>query len=156
MADRTEAETVLLNKLVSDCITFGLKQNEALKYIEIEFGQPINPRSYRRRKTKLQSENQSNLWLNYFTRIGFVQNHQKLFEDIRKLYDEALKTYFTETIRPKEERNQDLILRLKADIRENAKLLAEFNLSTPVISAIKQKLQEKKKDNGLQVIPSSH
>ena len=36
-----------------------------------------------------------------------------------------------------------MIFRLKNDIRENAKLLSELGLGTPIISAIKAKIQEK-------------
>jgi hypothetical protein len=151
MGDRSKVETVLLNKLVSDCITFGLKPTEALKYIEIEFGQQLPYRSYMRRKAKLQSENASNLWLNYFTRIGFVQHHQKLIEDIRKIHDNSLHRYFEESLRPKEERNDDLILKLKADIRANASLLSELGLGTPIISSIKQKLREQENAERVQV-----
>ena len=152
MASWTTGQNFILNKLVTDCITFGLKTKEALKYIEIEFGQPYPERSYTRRRAKLQSEDTSNLWLNYFTRIGFLQQHRKLMDDIQKIHDDSLNRYFYESIKSREERNEDLILKLKADIRENAKLLAEFTLSTPIISAIKQKLREKDQKDGIQVL----
>jgi hypothetical protein len=35
-----------------------------------------------------------------------------------------------------------MILRVKNDIRENAKLLSELGLGTPIISAIKSKIQD--------------
>jgi len=39
-----------------------------------------------------------------------------------------------------------MILRLKNDIRENAKLLSELGLRTPIISAIKSKLQQSEQE----------
>jgi hypothetical protein len=39
-----------------------------------------------------------------------------------------------------------MILRLKNDIRENAKLLSELGLGTPIISAIKAKMQQQEQD----------
>jgi hypothetical protein len=142
LADRSKAETVILNKLVSDCITYGLKANEALKYIEIEFGQPISPRSYRDRKAKLMSENTSNLWLSYFTRIGFVQHHKEQIDNIKKVQDERLKQFFIELQKPIKERNDAKISRINHDIRENARLLSELGLGTPILASIKRKIEE--------------
>ncbi|MEP6576408.1 MAG: hypothetical protein ABJB85_08280 [Nitrososphaerota archaeon] len=42
-------------------------------------------------------------------------------------------------------RDEFKISRLKNDIRENAKLLSELGLGTPIISAIKAKLEENAK-----------
>jgi len=38
---RKKLESDFLNKLTSDCITFRLKEKEALEYIEKEFGESI-------------------------------------------------------------------------------------------------------------------
>ena len=37
---------------------------------------------------------------------------------------------------------QNLILRLKNEIRKTSKLLSEFNLGTPVVAGIKAKLEK--------------
>ena len=145
MADRTDAESALLNKIVSDCITYGLKPNEAMRYIEIEFGQPISPRSYRDRKARLLSENSSNLWLSYFTRIGYVQHHKEQIETLKKVQQERIRQFFVEMQKPLKERNDGRISRINYDIRENARLLSELGMGTPIISAIKAKLEQAKR-----------
>jgi hypothetical protein len=119
-----------------------LKANEALKYIEIEFGQSISPRSYRDRKAKLMSENSSNLWLSYFSRIGFVQHHKEQIDNIKKVQEERLKQFFIELQKPIKERNDAKISRINHDIRENARLLSELGLGTPILASIKRKIQE--------------
>jgi hypothetical protein len=48
-------------------------------------------------------------------------------------------------------RNERIILQLKVNIIETTKLLAELNLGTPIISAIKAKLERKKKDQEQEV-----
>lgn len=54
----------------------------------------------------------------------------------------TLRQFFVETI--KQNRNEDRILKLKQDIRDNVKLLSELGLSTPIISAIISKLEDVK------------
>ena len=47
----------------------------------------------------------------------------------------------------KHDRNEVMILKLKLDIRENIKLLSELGLGTPIVSAIKSKLEQIPKTN---------
>ena len=44
----------------------------------------------------------------------------------------------------KQSRDEYKILKLKQDIRDNTQLLSELNLGTPIISAIKSKLENAK------------
>jgi hypothetical protein len=81
------------------------------------------------------------VWLNQFTRIGFVQHHKEQIERIQRLQDDSLRQVFVETI--KQQRDENKILSSKQDIRDNVKLLSELGLGTPIISAIKAKLQDK-------------
>jgi ribosomal protein L15 len=138
----TKTETKFLNELVKDCITYGLEEKEALKYIEITFKE-ISKSSYKHRKARLLSEDASQVWLNYFTRIGFVQHHKEQIEVIQKIQADSLKQFYLET--QNEARDEFKISRLKNDIRENVKLLSELGLGTPIISAIKAKLEENAK-----------
>jgi hypothetical protein len=146
---RSESDSRLLNKLVSDGITFGLTEKEALKYIEIEFGRPVSPKTWRRRKAYMMSEPSTQEWLNNFTRIGFVLHHRKQIDDIQKIQDDSLERYFRESI--KEKPNEQLILQLKEDIRQNSKLLSEYGLGTPIISKIKAKLAELELQNAQRI-----
>jgi hypothetical protein len=97
----------LLDKLVSDCITFGLHLNEALEYVKREYG-PINRRTYYRRKNKLLSDDTRNSWYSYFTRIGFVELHKKQMDTIQLIQDDSLRRFYLEAT--KENRDENLIL----------------------------------------------
>jgi mevalonate kinase len=139
VADITETESKFLNELVLDCITYRLSKDEALDYIETIFHR-ISESSYKQRKASVLSDESTQVWLNRFTRIGFVQHHKEQIEVIQKVQADSLRQLFTETT--KENRNENMILRVKNDIRENAKLLSELGLGTPIISAIKSKMQD--------------
>jgi bacterioferritin (cytochrome b1) len=96
--------------------------------------------SYKRRKARVLGEESTQIWLNHFTRIGFVKTHKEQIEYIQRLQDDSMRQFFVETL--KDNRNEDKILKLKQDIRDNTKLLSELGLGTPIISAIKSKLQQ--------------
>ena len=53
-----------------------------------------------------------------------------------------------ESFKNQADRDEDKLSKLKQDIRENTKLLSELNLGTPIISAIKARIEqtEKQKD----------
>jgi hypothetical protein len=139
MAQITETDDKFLNSLVVDSIVYRLTIEESLSYIETRFKR-ICKRTYNNRKNDVLSDESTQVWLNHFTRIGFVQHHKEQIEHIQRVQNDSLRQFYEETT--KENRNENMILRLKNDIRENAKLLSELGLGTPIISAIKAKLQD--------------
>ena len=138
----TETDNKFLKVLVQDSIIYNLSVAESLEYIKTRF-RPISIASYKQRKARALSEDTTQVWLNYFTRIGFVKHHKEQIEYIQKLQDDSLRQFFIESLRTS--RSEDLILKLKQDIRDNTKLLSELGLGTPIISAIKAKLEERPK-----------
>lgn len=124
-----------------DCITYRLSKEEALEYIRIRF-KKISESCYKQRKAHALSDNTAQLWLDHFTRIGFVSDHKQQIEAIEKLQEDSLRQFYIETTKAQQERHEDKIKELKEDIRSNVKLLSELNLGTPIISAIKAKLQD--------------
>ena len=125
--------------MVSDCITYSLKEQEALEYIKLKFGE-IKSRSYQQRKAKILSEDSARIWFDWFTRIGLVLNHKKQMGDLQKVQDETMHQFYLET--QKEPRDWRIISQLSYNIRENVKLLSELGLGTPIISAIRSKLEK--------------
>jgi hypothetical protein len=146
LAQVTETENKFLNELIKDCITYRLSEEEALQYIEIRFHK-ISESSYKQRKANVLSDESTQVWLNYFTRIGFVQHHKQQMDVIQKIQDDSLRQLFIETNRNQANRDEDRIKGLKQDIRDNVKLLSELGLGTPIISAIKSKLQQQEDAN---------
>jgi hypothetical protein len=146
MARKTESQMQLLDKLVSDCITFGLDPKESMEYVKVWYGKPVSQRTINRRKEILQSEDSSVKWLNHFTRIGFVQFHQEQMEDLKKLKADSYRRFFEESIKKGKDRNEYLILKLKADIRETTALMNSFALGGPIIAGHYARLKRKRLD----------
>ena len=134
-------ENKLLNEFVKDCITYRLSERESLEYIKLRSGREISAASYNRRKGHIKSDSSTHLWLNNFTRIGFVINHRQHMETINKLRDDSMRQLEKEI--SKKSRDERKILALKNSIMEATKLLVELDLGTPIISAIKTKLEQK-------------
>jgi hypothetical protein len=55
---------------------------------------------------------------------------------------------FSSSIRSDEKRNDDLILKLKKDIKENCEMLTEYSSDTPIIAGMKARLD--KSDQGIE------
>jgi len=92
--------------------------------------------------SKLLSDVSYKTWGIWFTKVGFVQHHKKLIEDLHKVQDDRLKQFFVETEKPTENQDAKLVSQLNYDIRENAKLLSELGLVTPIGTNIKKRIIE--------------
>ncbi len=143
----TQTENRFLNELVKDCIIYRLSEPEGLEYIKERFHR-ISESSYKKRKANVLSDESTQVWLNHFTRTGFVQHHKKQVEIIEAIQNDSLRQFFIETNGTN--RDEDKIKSLKYDIRENSKLLTELGLGTPIISAIKAKIEEAKNVQAVQ------
>lgn len=152
MAKITLTESKFLNELVKDCITFRLTESEAIDYIETRF-KKIAVSSYTARKANVLNDKSTDVWLNHFTRIGFVTSHKQHIENIQRIQNDSLRQFYFETSKPN--RDEYKILKLKQDIRENTQLLSELNLGTPIISAIKSKLDKENVNTNTKTIQIS-
>jgi hypothetical protein len=142
-----------LEQLVTDCITYDLNEREALEYIKLKYKQ-INPRYYYVVKERVSNDSSMQIWLYNFSKIGFVAHHRKLLDDMLKVQKDSMNRLFR--YMHSNPRNEKRILELKHDIRENTKLLSELGLGTPIIAAVKAKIQElannmQEKDNETRV-----
>jgi len=140
MGSFTDKENKILLSLVSDCVNYGFTESEALAYIKARLGREISADAYYRRKKQVDSGNYAKEWLNYFTRVGFVVKHKQIIEIIEMLQKDSIRDYLIEQNKLHEKRNPELIMKYRYEIRENAKLLQELSLGTPIIAQIKAKI----------------
>jgi len=70
-----------------------------------------------------------------------VQLHHELLDNVKFLLNDSNERLIAE--KNKIPRNEDRILKLKADIRESVNLLSELGLGTPIVAQIRAKLAEK-------------
>jgi hypothetical protein len=133
-------ENEILNALVSDTVNYGLNERESLAYIKARLGREISAETYYRRKKMVDSGDYASDWLNYFTKVGFVVKHKEIIDVVEMVQHDTLKDYLIEKSKPFEIRNKNEISKLRYEIRDNAKLLQELSLGTPVIAQIKAKI----------------
>ena len=100
MGSFTNKENELLNVLVSDCMNYGLSENEALSYIKTRLDREISADAYYRQKKNSRFWNYANEWINYFSRVGFVVKHKQIIEVVEGLQQDTLKDYFIEKSKP--------------------------------------------------------
>lgn len=91
---------------------------------------------------KLLSDISYQTWGIWFTKAGFVQHHKKLIEDLHKVQEDRLKEFFIQSQKPNEHQDAKLMSQLNYDIRENAKLLSQLGLLTPIGINIKKRIIE--------------
>lgn len=137
----TETENKFLNSLVLDSITYRLTTIESLTYIASRFRR-ISERCYKQRKARVLSDESTQVWLNYFTRIGFVKHHKEQIEAIEKIQEDSLRQFSIESRKIQTERDEDRLAILKQDIRDNVKLLSELGMGTPIMASIKRRIDE--------------
>jgi hypothetical protein len=113
-----------------------------LEYIETKFRR-ISPASYYRRKSFLESDHSVEVWLNNFTRLGFVQLHKELLDNVKMILGDSNRRLAAE--KNKTPRNEYRIDKLKEDIRKSVLLYSELSLGTPIVAQIRGKLAEKEK-----------
>jgi hypothetical protein len=132
----------VMNRIIGECIMFRLSPQESEVYIRLETGKTLKPRTIRKKKQEWNDENSVNAWLSEFTRIGFLQFQKENIARIQKLLDDAYRQLYEETVQEKPNLNN--ILRLRRDIRESTALLHEFQLGTPSLAAVRERLKKKK------------
>lgn len=134
-------EIEALKTLVSDCVNYGLTERQALAYIKARLGKDISKKTYYQRKKEVDTGKSANEWLNFFTKVGFVIKHKQIIEVIETIQKDTLQDYLIEQNRNHNDKDKHEIRQLRYEIRENAKLLQELSLGTPIIAQIKAKLE---------------
>lgn len=123
--------------LVKECIRFGFNEEEGRKYIEIKTGNTISQRHYYRLKKYVQSDPAIHMWLDNFAKVGWAVAHRDRIEEMEKLMQGTWKMLAVEEAREDKEQDKHLILKLKAELREQNKRLTELSLATPIVLYIK-------------------
>ena len=147
----------LFNKLCSDCITYGLKPAEEIEYVSTEMNMKGRDGKMRRfsisaindRKMKLQSDEDTQTWLNRFTRIGFIQLQKEQEENIKKVLDNTYRWYFEELIKPN--KSASLLIRLQREIRETTALLINIGLGTPILAETRERIRRQEKERASKI-----
>ncbi len=136
----TERDGRLIEQLVLDCDIYNFHEIDALEYIQTRLGRAISGRTYRRYKASILNGNLTRDWMNYFTRTGFFVQYHQLFSCARHLLESSMKRLLEEE--NKEMPDDNLMLRLRQDIRENMKAVSELSAGPAVVSQLDSRIQE--------------
>ena len=140
MSRVTKRDSRLIEQLVLDCDIYNLREKNALEYIKTRLGRKISDRTYRRYKARMIEGNLTRDWMNYFTRTGFVVQHHQLFSCARHLLESSMKRLMEEE--NKEIPDDNLMLHLRQDVRDNMKVVGELSAGPAIISQLDSKIQE--------------
>lgn len=141
---RTQKDNNALNQLIVDCIFYNLNEKEALDYIESRFGKPLSPRAYYLRKKKIDILHKANRWIETYTKKGQVLTLHQLMHTAQKQFSDTNHQLYLEQTR--EKRNENLILKLKADLREEGMHILKLSDSTPIILEVEQMFNENERN----------
>ena len=135
-------EIKILTALVADCVNYGFSEKEALFYIKTRFGKEISAETYYRRKKIVDSGSYASEWISYYSRVGFAVKHKQIVDVIEMVHQNTIKDYLNEQNKLVDIKDSQEIRRLRYEIRENAKLLQELSLGTPIVAQIKAKIDQ--------------
>jgi len=141
---RTRKDSVALNQLIADCIVLNLNEKEALEYIEKRFGKRLSPRTYYLRKKNVDILDNANQWIDGFTKTGQILTIHQIMDAAQKQFNDTNYRLYLE--QHTESRNENLILKLKADLREQGLYILKLSDTTPIILKIKQVIDENEKN----------
>lgn len=149
MGSFTISEKEILIALMADCINYGFTEKEALSYIKSRIGKEISKDAHYRRKKIVDSSSYAYDYLSYFTSVGFVVKHMQIIEVVEMIQKDTIRDYLVEKDKPEQMKNKNEIRHLRFEIRENAKLLQELSLGSPIIAQIKAKIDQTQNANAL-------
>jgi hypothetical protein len=136
----TKRDGQLIAQLVLDCDIYNFREKDALEYIKTRLGRKISDRTYRRYKARMLDGNLTRDWMNYFTRTGFLVQHHQLFSCARHLLESSMNRLFEEE--NKEMPDDNLMLHLRQDVRDNMKVVSELSAGPAIISQLDSRIQE--------------
>lgn len=139
----------VMNSLVSDTITYRLKSDEAVRYIEQVTGIKISVSLLRKKQHEINTDESMNTWLNIHTRIGFVRTHRQLLNEMNMVQQKLLREILLTDDRGE-------IIELSREIRETNRRISELNMGLPVIAQIRQRMEsDGKTAAGIQASPTT-
>lgn len=136
----TKRDGQLIEQLVLDCDIYNFREKDALEYIKTRLGRSISGRTYRRYKSNMLSGNLTRDWLNYFARTGFLVQHHQLFCCARHLLESSMSRLLEEE--KKDMPDDNLMLHLREDVRDNMRAVSELSAGAPIISQLDLRIQE--------------
>ena len=96
-------------------------------------------------------------WISYYARQGFVEFYRKRIQEMEMIQKETLKQWHIEMNKPDLQKDNNLIVKLVAELRANNQQLTSLGMVTPIIATIKNLIDKKedknKEENAKRIYP---
>ncbi len=138
----TKIERERLRSLVSDCVIFNLSEKESLEYIRMRFGKSIAQSYFYFIKKSIQSDRNTQAWLNDFCRIGFVSEHRKRLEKLQLVQKILFEMLYKEWQKG-ESADQNIAISIVDEISRIGKGLTSLQSGSPILAQVKALLKQR-------------
>lgn len=139
---RTQKDNNALNQLIVDCILYNLNEKEALDYIESRFGKALSPRAYYLRKKMIDIHDESQKWIENFTKVGLLVTIHQLIDSAQKQYSDIMHQLYIE--KNKEKHDDYKMMKLRHDLREQGLYIMKLSDTVPVMLQVRKLLSNQK------------
>jgi hypothetical protein len=137
----TDEEKSLLLSYTEDYMLFGLKDSETLQRLSKKLGRPISSRTLYYIKREVKSKRvTSDQWLDKFARAELADFYRQRLEELQYLQANLFLILDEEKAKGIDKMNAYKYNQIAKTVIENSKVLAEYGLSIPIISKIKELL----------------
>jgi dGTP triphosphohydrolase len=137
--DYTKSEKQLLISLINDYSLFGSRDHEIIQMLSKKIGKNVSETLFYRLKKEAKAKRiDSEQWLDNYAKYQFIEFYRKRIEELEYVQRNLLKILASETEKEEiEKQDKTIINQLSKTIAESSKVLAEFGLTPPVISHMK-------------------
>lgn len=135
---------------VAEAMMLGLRESEALSFIEEKLGRSIHHSHYCRVKKFLESDDSNHLWLNNHARSGFIfrlrnrlwMTDKQIESILRQILEEQSRsdTGLDQNRKTVTRRDVSYLLALRRELRAQIELQHELDMAIPIAAKIKAML----------------
>ena len=145
----TKEQKHLIKQCMLDADIIGLSKQETIEYVKSRLNlDNFSEGSYKKFRSEILNDDQLNVqWISYYARKGFVEFYRNRIAEMEMIQKETLKQWHNELNKPDSQKDNNLIVKLVAELRANNQQLASLGMVTPIIAAIKNIIDDKDKKN---------
>ena len=154
----TKEQKHLIRQCMLDSDIMSLGKQETIDYVKSRLNLDFSEGSYKKfRSEVLNDETITMQWISYYARQGFVEFYRKRIQEMEMIQKETLKQWHIEMNKPDLQKDNNLIVKLVAELRANNQQLTSLGMVTPIIATIKNLIDKKedknKEENAKRIYP---
>ena len=143
----TKEQKHLIKQCILDADIMGLDKQETIDYVKGRLGLDFSEGSYKKFRSEVLNDGTTMQWITYYARQGFVEFYRKRIQEMEMIQKETLKQWHIEMNKPDLQKDNNLIVKLVAELRANNQQLTSLGMVTPIIATIKNLIDKKEDKN---------